>query len=36
MISPFGVFMEFKGRKAADIRSYLDPRHALDAAGISD
>jgi ketosteroid isomerase-like protein len=31
--SPFGAVMEFRDGKATQIRSYLDPREALEAAG---
>jgi ketosteroid isomerase-like protein len=34
--SPFGVVMEFENGKATQIRSYLDPREALAAAGLSE
>ena len=34
--TPFGAVMEFKGRKATQIRSYLDPTAALKAAGLSE
>jgi ketosteroid isomerase-like protein len=33
--SPFGAVMEFKNGNATQIRSYLDPREALEAAGLS-
>ena len=33
--SPFGAVMEFNHGKATQIRSYLDPREALEAAGLS-
>lgn len=36
VVSPFGVLIEFKRAKATDIRSYLDPQTALEAAGLSD
>ena len=32
--SPFGVVFEFRNGKATYIRSYLDPREALEAAGL--
>ena len=34
--SPFGAVMEFKNGNATQIRSYLDPREALEAAGLSE
>ena len=34
--SPFGAVMEFKNGKATQIRSYLDPREALEAAGLRE
>ena len=34
--SPFGAVMEFKNGKATQIRSYLDPREALEAAGLPE
>jgi ketosteroid isomerase-like protein len=32
--SPFGVVFTFRNGKATYIRSYLDPREALEAAGL--
>src|SRR5262249_22811170 len=32
--TPFGALMEFKAGKARQIRSYLDPNDALEAAGL--
>ena len=34
--SPFGAVMEFKNGKATQIRSYPDPREALEAAGLRE
>jgi ketosteroid isomerase-like protein len=34
--SPFGAVMELKNGKATQIRSYLDPREALEAAGLRE
>jgi ketosteroid isomerase-like protein len=34
--SPFGAAMEFKNGKATQIRSYLDPREALEAVGLRE
>ena len=34
--TPFGAVMEFSGGKATQIRSYLDPKEALEAAGLSE
>jgi ketosteroid isomerase-like protein len=34
--TPFGAVMEFRGGKATQIRSYLDPKEALEAAGLSE
>jgi ketosteroid isomerase-like protein len=34
--TPFGAVMEFLDGKATQIRSYLDPREALEAAGLSE
>ena len=34
--SPFGAVMEFKNGKATQIRSYLDLREALEAAGLRE
>jgi ketosteroid isomerase-like protein len=34
--SPFGAVMEFKNGKATQIRSYLDPREALEAVGLRE
>jgi ketosteroid isomerase-like protein len=34
--SPFAAVMEFKNGKATQIRSYLDPREALEAAGLRE
>jgi ketosteroid isomerase-like protein len=32
--SPFGAVMRFNDGKATQIRSYTDPREALEAAGL--
>jgi ketosteroid isomerase-like protein len=34
--SPYGYVFDFKGGRAIRIRSYLDPKEALDAAGLSE
>jgi ketosteroid isomerase-like protein len=34
--SPFGAVMKFKNGKATEICSYLDPREALEAAGLRE
>ena len=34
--SPHGTVVEFKNGKGIRIRTYLDPREALEAAGLSD
>ena len=36
VISPFSALIEFKNAKATVIRSYLDPKAALEAAGLSE
>lgn len=36
VVSPFGVLMKFRRAKATEIRSYLDPRNALEAAGLAE
>jgi ketosteroid isomerase-like protein len=34
VVSPFSVLIGFKRAKATEIRSYLDPQDALEAAGL--
>ena len=34
--SPIGFVTEFKNGKAISIRAYLDPKEALEAAGLSE
>ena len=34
--SPFGYIAHFKNGKATEIRTYLDPKAALEAAGLSE
>ena len=34
--SPFGYIAHFKNGKATEIRTYLDPKEALEAAGLSE
>jgi ketosteroid isomerase-like protein len=34
--SPHGVVVEFKNGKAIRLRTYLDPKEALEAAGLSE
>ena len=34
--SPFGAVMKFENGKATQIRSYLDPQEAFEAAGLRD
>ena len=36
VVSPFSALMEFKNAKAINIRSYLDPKDAIEAAGLAD
>jgi uncharacterized protein len=34
--TPFGYVVDFRGGKAIRIRSYLDPKEALEAAGLEE
>ena len=34
--TPFAYVVDFRGRKAIRVRSYLDPKEALEAAGLSE
>ena len=34
--SPHGTVVEFKNGKGIRIRTYLDPKEALEAAGLSE
>jgi ketosteroid isomerase-like protein len=34
--TPFAYVVDFRGGKAIRVRSYLDPKEALDAAGLSE
>jgi ketosteroid isomerase-like protein len=34
--SPYGLVVEFRNGKAIRIRDYLDPKQALEAAGLSE
>lgn len=34
--TPFGAVMEFRDGRAIQIRSYLDPKDGLDAAGLAE
>jgi ketosteroid isomerase-like protein len=34
--APFGYIAHFKNEKATEIRTYLDPKEALEAAGLSE
>jgi ketosteroid isomerase-like protein len=34
--SPFASVIDFRDGKAIRVRTYLDPRHALEAAGLSE
>jgi ketosteroid isomerase-like protein len=36
VVAPFSALMEFRDAKAIKIRSYLDPKEAVEAAGLSE